>query len=97
MVARGLLWVRRFADAGVIELLTQGQAYDRFQRAEGLQRPSRREMKGPTPGLYTMFTTNTHDWVNAQDSIDTLNRVIDIHEANEVPVDVYQTGPMVQL
>ena len=46
---------------------------------------------------YTMFILNVHDWLDENDSIETLNRVIDIHEKYEIPVNIYLTDPMVQL
>lgn len=46
--------------------------------------------------MQVMFTINTHDWVFIEDSVATLNRVIDIHERYDVPVDIYLTDPMVQ-
>lgn len=46
---------------------------------------------------YTLFTINTHDWVLADESIKTLNRVIDIHEEHEIPVQIYLTDPMIHL
>lgn len=46
--------------------------------------------------IQVMFTINTHDWVFLDDSAETLNRVIDIHEEYDVPVDIYLTDPMVQ-
>ena len=47
--------------------------------------------------MQVMFTINTHDWVFVEDSVATLNRVIDIHERYDVPVDIYLTDPMVQV
>ena len=46
---------------------------------------------------YTMFILNVHDWLNGNDSIETVNKVIDIHEKYEVPVNIYLTDPVVQL
>jgi hypothetical protein len=46
--------------------------------------------------MQVMFTINTHDWVFLEDSANTIARVLDIHEAYEVPVDIYLTDPMVQ-
>lgn len=50
----------------------------------------------PSAPAYTLFIINTHDWVLPDYSIETLNRVIDIHEEYEVPVNIYLTDPMVQ-
>ena len=49
-----------------------------------------------TSRIHVLFTINTHDWVYLEDSAATLNRVIDIHERYDVPVDIYLTDPMVQ-
>lgn len=46
---------------------------------------------------YTMFILNVHDWLNGYDSIETVNKVIDIHEKYEIPVNIYLTDPVVQL
>lgn len=46
---------------------------------------------------YTMFILNVHDWLLGDDSIETVNKVIDIHEQYEIPVNIYLTDPMVQL
>lgn len=43
-----------------------------------------------------LFSVNTHDWVLPQDSARTVNRILDIHEKYDVPVDVYLTDPVVQ-
>ncbi len=50
-----------------------------------------------TPQTYVAFVLNTHDWVFPEDSAASLNKVIDIHEQYQVPVDIYLTDPMVQL
>jgi hypothetical protein len=42
---------------------------------------------------YTMFSLNVHDWVFPEDSIETVHRVIDIHEKYQIPIDIYLTGP----
>lgn len=46
---------------------------------------------------YTMFILNVHDWLDESNSIEAVNKVIDIHEKYEVPVNIYLTDPMVQL
>lgn len=50
----------------------------------------------PSAPTYTLFIINTHDWVLPNYSIETLNRIIDIHEVYEIPVNIYLTDPMVQ-
>jgi hypothetical protein len=47
--------------------------------------------------IYTTFVINTHDWVNAEQSIDTLNKIIDLHEEYQLPVDIYLNDPVVQI
>jgi hypothetical protein len=48
------------------------------------------------PTIYTQFVMNTHDWVMLDRSIETIHRVIDIHEQYDVPIDIYLTDPIVQ-
>lgn len=40
---------------------------------------------------YVLFTVNTQEFVYSEQSAETLNRLLDIHEQYEVPVDVYLT------
>ncbi|MFA6018001.1 MAG: hypothetical protein WCT28_04630 [Patescibacteria group bacterium] len=47
--------------------------------------------------VYTSFIINTHDWTQPEESIATINRIIDLHELYKIPVDIYLTDPMVQL
>lgn len=46
--------------------------------------------------IYTMFTLNVHDWVFPENSAETVNRVIDIHEKYNVGVDIYITDSVFQ-
>ncbi len=48
------------------------------------------------PTIYVQFVMNTHDWVMIDLSIETIHRLIDIHEKYDVPVDIYLTDPVVQ-
>lgn len=48
------------------------------------------------PTIYVQFVMNTHDWVMLDRSIETINRVIDIHEQYNVPIDIYLTDSVVQ-
>ncbi|EKD47655.1 MAG: hypothetical protein ACD_65C00345G0001 [uncultured bacterium] len=47
--------------------------------------------------VYTAFIINTHDWVKAEESIETLNRIIDLHEEYQMPVDIYLDDPVIQV
>ena len=56
--------------------------------------------------VYVLFTINVHDWTNRKsaqsfttpsDTAATMHAVIDLHEARQIPVDVYLTDPMVSL
>lgn len=47
--------------------------------------------------VYTAFIINTHDWVNPEKSAATLNRIIDIHEQYDIPVDIYLDDHVIQL
>jgi hypothetical protein len=40
---------------------------------------------------YVLFTVNTQEFVYSEQSAETLNRILDIHETYDVPVDVYLT------
>lgn len=51
----------------------------------------------PTEGIYTLFTINTHDFVFADKSIETINHIIDIHEQYSVPVDIYLDDQVFQI
>jgi len=48
-------------------------------------------------GVYMTFVVNVHDWVYPEESMATINRVIDLHEQYHIPVDIYLDDPMVQL
>lgn len=45
---------------------------------------------------YVLFTVNTQDFIDPQGSADTLNRVIDVHEMYNVPVDIYLNDAIIQ-
>ena len=47
--------------------------------------------------VYTAFIINTHDWANPELSIATLNKIIDLHEEYQTPVDIYLDDPVVQI
>ncbi len=46
--------------------------------------------------VYVEFVLNTHDWVFFDDSIATVNKVIDLHEKYKLPVEVYLTDPIIR-
>lgn len=45
---------------------------------------------------YVLFSLNVHDWVNPEESAQTINKVIDLHESYEIPVGIYITDPTFQ-
>jgi len=47
--------------------------------------------------VYTEFIINTHDWTNPKESIETLNRIIDLHEEYQMPVDIYLDDQVTQI
>ncbi len=51
---------------------------------------------GPQNIVYGSFVINIHDWVYVEESIVTVNRLIDLHEKYKLPVDMYMTDPMLQ-
>jgi hypothetical protein len=51
---------------------------------------------GKSP-VSTLFTINTHDWTQPEISVETLKRILDIHEAAGVFVDIYLTDAMAKI
>ena len=47
--------------------------------------------------VYTAFIINTHDWANPEESITTINKIIDLHEEYQIPVDIYLDDPVIQI
>lgn len=55
----------------------------------------------PSPAIesskvYISFIQNVHDWVFPENSLETLNRLIDLHERYEIPVEMYLDDQVVQ-
>lgn len=48
-------------------------------------------------GTYLTFVINVHDWVYPEQSIATVNRILDLHEQYQIPVDIYFNDPLVQI
>lgn len=55
------------------------------------------EDEGLDPGYYTLFSLNVHDWTHPNESMATVERVLDIHEEYGVPVDIYFTDPLFRM
>ncbi|MBP7867361.1 MAG: hypothetical protein KA419_15605 [Acidobacteria bacterium] len=102
--------LRPFMDAGEIVSVTYPEAVRLWQDVYGAN-PGRTAIQefssyGAIEGSIkahcgaevpvVLFSINTHDWVLPQDSARTVNRILDIHEKYDVPVDVYLTDPVVQ-
>jgi len=51
----------------------------------------------PNAGFFPIFSLNVHDWGNIEESIAAVERVLDIHEKNNVPLDIYFTDPLFRL
>ncbi len=49
------------------------------------------------PGYYTLFSLNVHDWTHPDESVATVEHVLDIHEEYGVPVDIYFTDPLFRM
>jgi len=49
------------------------------------------------PQTYVTFNVNVHDWVFPEDSAAAIDKVIDIHEKYQVPVDIYLDEPITQI
>ena len=45
---------------------------------------------------YVMFTLNTQEFIYLDECVETVNRVIDIHEEYQVPVDIYLTEDIIR-
>ncbi len=63
----------------------------------GQEREELREEQIEEPKLYVLFTLNVHDWVFDEKSAATVQRVVEIHEKYNIPVDIYLNDQMVQL
>ncbi|PJA45223.1 hypothetical protein CO174_04310 [Candidatus Uhrbacteria bacterium CG_4_9_14_3_um_filter_50_9] len=46
--------------------------------------------------IYVQFIQNVHDWVYPEESIATINRIIDLHETYKLPVELHLTDTMTQ-
>lgn len=44
-----------------------------------------------------LFTVNTQEFIFGDESIETLNRIVDIHEAYDIPVDIYLDDQILQV
>lgn len=49
-----------------------------------------------TAQIYVSFIQNVHDWVFPEFSLETINRIISLHEHYEIPVDLYLDDHVVQ-
>lgn len=47
--------------------------------------------------VYTAFIINVHDWTDSEMSIAILNKIIDLHEEYEMPVDIYLDDQVTQI
>lgn len=47
--------------------------------------------------LYVSFIINVHDFSQSDESIATLHRIIDLHEREQLPVDIYLTDAVTQI
>jgi hypothetical protein len=46
--------------------------------------------------IYVQFVVNVHDWVFPEESAETLDRLIDLHEEYQIPVEFHLTGATTQ-
>jgi len=49
------------------------------------------EEAASTSERYVLFTVNTQEFIYSEESAETINRIIDLHEEYDVPVDLYLT------
>lgn len=90
-----LAGLQGYAQRGVLQLATQGEVFDVYkQYSSGAS--AQPQTATLSDGLYTIFSMNTHDWVFSDRSAAALDKVIDIHEAYNVPVDVWLDDQIVQ-
>ena len=78
------------------ELLNRGAMAELIYR---IQTGEQSSVQGAQKALSTrniLFTLNTQEFIFAEESIETLNRVIDIHEEYNVPVDIYLDDTILQ-
>lgn len=47
--------------------------------------------------VYTAFVINVHDWYYTDENIETLNKIIDLHEQYQMPVDIHLTDQVTQV
>jgi len=47
--------------------------------------------------IYVLFSLSTHDWVFPEESIAVLNKMIDIHEKYNVPIELYLDDQVMQI
>ena len=61
--------------------------------------PEIKEESTPIEGtvLYVLFSLNVHDWTHAEESIATLNKIVDIHEQYNVPIEIYLDDQVMQM
>ena len=55
------------------------------------------EVKTLDKTVYTAFIINTHDWTNPEESMVVLNKVVDLHEEYQIPVDIYLDDQVTQI
>lgn len=69
---------------------------------EDVQKTPENEIKEeitPVDGtvMYVLFSLNVHDWTLPEESIATLNRILDIHEKYNVPIEMYLDDQVMQI
>ncbi|MBU4453324.1 hypothetical protein KKH24_03620 [Patescibacteria group bacterium] len=81
----------------IVSLVALGFGCQQADIEETAPEPIVSEAEGLHETIYTSFVINTHDWCNPELSIATLNRIIDLHEEYELPVDIYLDDQVVQI
>jgi hypothetical protein len=103
--------IQKLEQDGILQWATQKEVYEIFMEwedgtyeTESISDDTSDQKKNESQAnfleddnTYTIFSMNTHDWVFGEKSIETLNRVIDIHEQYSVPLNIHLTDPMVHL
>lgn len=79
----------RFARHTLVIILLAATAPASFLSATAANPTAQRTTAGT--GDYVMFAINVQDFSYPELSIATVRRILDIHEANQVPVDIYLT------
>lgn len=81
----------------VVKTYLESQEFNNEEETDSIPEDSESEKQRSEEGIYTLFSLNVHDFVFPEQSIEAVNRVIDIHEQYDVPVDIYLNDQVFQV